>query len=390
MFDETVFTNFMMDMATLEATMTVYDYEHGLTPEYLASVDEVSYDDDATESAVGTFVDGLFENDFAPATEGFKETMGNIGKGIKTAMITIIGAIKKAFVTLGNNISSFFNKAIEKHQRESAKKDPYIRALLMNDSVRACATTTTKAFKALTMAVSSANVQILPIVNKINKALNSAGIGNKAGATASKDDLAEVGKNFSSSYGSKNMLETEGTDKNKQVKMGIYNRADEDITISEKILEMLAKALQEMQKLISSKDDEIESTIEKVVKAAGDNSKFKGTNVNAQGEEKETKFEKKASPALVQKAIFMNVDVSSMQAMAKQVTSACSQHAKACDGISKNVDSASLNDNPNAKRGYRLCQIYMKASKYFSQISMLCSKVLSFKATDVKKLGEIE
>ena len=126
MIDETMFINFALDMTALEATMTIYEYEHGLTPEYLASGDDADvYDDDiVTESADSMFA-GLFEDDFAPATEGFKETMSNIGKGIKSAIITIVGAIKKAFITVGNTIQGFFSESIQSDQRKAEEKYSY-------------------------------------------------------------------------------------------------------------------------------------------------------------------------------------------------------------------------------------------------------------------------
>ena len=392
MIDETMFINFALDMTALEATMTIYEYEHGLTPEYLASGDDADvYDDDiVTESADSMFA-GLFEDDFAPATEGFKETMSNIGKGIKSAMITIVGAIKKAFITLGNTISGFFSKAIETHQRKSAENDPYVRALLRDANVSACADRASKTFKTLTTMVASANVQILPIVNKINKILNAAAIGNKKDYNASEDELRKIGQDFKYSYGSKNLSKVNtGNGNNFQALMekgDAETKAEADITDAETTLNNLAKELKDAQSIISNKDAQDTSTIEKVLKSVATGNKAHGIARNSKGEEKETKGERKITPALVQKAIFAGINVSTMHAMSKQVTAACSQHAKACEGIVKNCEQLHDNGTGEVKKGYRLCQIYMRASKYFSQISMLCSKVISFKATDVKDLG---
>lgn len=398
MFDETVFTNFMMDMVTLEATMTVYDYEHGLTPEYLASGDDVTYDDFATEAASGSIVDGLFEDDFV-ATEGFKETMGNIGKGIKTAAITVIGAIKKAFVTLGNNIAGFFSAAIERHQRASAHKDPYVFALMRNENVRAACSTAMTAFKSLNAVVAEANTVILPIVNKINKAFNSAGIGNSSKATVSADDLEKINNSVVGSYGMRGMDNLSDKKKgDKAFKSDFNDMGKSAIKDAEDMLKKLQDALKKAQNVIDAKDNAVARAmntalgkveLNEVVRSEGDNEKAAGEYYNKKGEKKETKIEKKVSPALVQKAIFMNIEVSAMHAISKQITAACSQHAKACDNIIKTADKLQADSaSQDVKDGYRLCQIYMRSSNYFSQISMMCTKIISFKSTDIKKLGE--
>ena len=395
MFDETVFTNFMMDMVTLEATMAVYDYEHGLTPEYLASGDDEIYDDFATEGAYGSIVDGLFEDDFV-ATEGFKETMGNIGKSIKSAAVTVVSAIKKAFVTLGNNIAGFFSAAIERHQRASAHKDPYVMAVLRNQSVRAACASVTKSFSSLNALVASANVSILPIVNKINKAFNAAGIGNSSKATVSKDDLERINSSVMGSYGTKNMDKLGNGANDKTYKSDFADMGKSLIDEAEGVLNTLQETLKECQQVIDGKDKAVAdalknqegwSSLNDVITSEGDNEKGHGEYINNKGEKKKTKGEKKISPALVQKAIFLNIDVSSMQKTSKQITAACSQHAKACDNIVKTANNVKEGSEA-AKDGYRLCQIYMRASKYFSQISMMCTKIISFKTTSIEKLGE--
>lgn len=367
MFDPSI--SFNLDMMALEAGMTMFEIENGITDEYLRASYPSDMDDESVATEGASFMDGLFEDDFV-ATEGFKDTMGKVGKGIRVALITIGGAIKKVFVSLGTKIKAFFQAAIEKFQRAQAKKNPYVAEVCKIADVQNLRQEVTSAFSSATTVITGSSQSIMVFVKKINTILNKAAIGNSKNTSVSEDDLTNIGSQYVNSKQMKNRSD-----------LGGYIMADDELNDVESTITKLEKTYNELKTTIES--------INQQAKAVGDNSKIKGEKTNSKGETKETKFEKKLSPQLVMAAVMQDINLAPINNVAKSVTTQCSIHAKACEAI---VNTASkINDDKNssgeAKVGYRLCQLYLQSSKIFSQISLACNNLFVFK---IAALGDID
>ena len=381
MFDPSI--SFNLDMMALEAGMTMFEIENGITDEYLNGcyLSDMSADSAATEGA--SFMDGLFEDDFV-ATEGFKDTMGKVGKGIKVAIITIGGAIKKIFVGLASKIKAFFQASMESFQRHKAKNDPFIAEISNNADVGKLRQNVTKVFTTVTATVTGSSNLILQFVKKINKALTQAGIGNSgnAGKNVTADQLADVSNYVGDTFASKNRsIHAKPGDRNNNDAYSGLVYADE------------YNNFEDLIKNLESQNVEIEKTISainKMAEALGTGDKFKGEKTNSKGETKETYGERKMTPARVAMAVMQDINLAPINNVAKTITAQCSVHAKACESIVKAGEKIA-GDNAAAMSGYKMCKNYLKCSKVFSQISLACNKLFVFKiaaASDALKEKE--
>lgn len=369
MFDPSI--SFNLDMMALEAGMTMFEIENGITDEYL----HASYPSDMSEESAATegasFMDGLFEDDFV-ATEGFKDTMGKVGKGIKVALITIGGAIKKIFVGLASKIKAFFQASMESFQRHKAKNDPFIAEISNNADVGKLRVSVNKVFMTVTTTVTGTSTLILQYVKKINKALTQAGIGNSgnAGKNITEDQLSDIARNVGDSFTSKNRsISAKPSDRNNnEAYSGLVHLDTEDNF--ETTITSLEKQNAELEKVISA--------INKMAETLGTGDKFKGEKTNSKGETKETYGERKMTPARVAMAVMQDINLAPINNVAKTITTQCSVHAKACDSIVKSANNVA-GDNPYARHGYTLCKNYMRCAKVFSQISLACNKLFVFK-----------
>ncbi len=369
MFDPSI--SFNLDMMALEAGMTMFEIENGITDEYLhaSCPSDMSEESAATEGA--SFMDGLFEDDFV-ATEGFKDTMGKVGKGIKVALITIGGAIKKIFVGLASKIKAFFQASMESFQRHKAKNDPFIAEISNNADVGKLRVSVTKVFNTVTTTVTGTSTLILQYVKKINKALTQAGIGNSgnAGKNITADQLSDISRNVGDSFDTKNRsIYAKPSDRNNNdAYSGLVNLDTRDAF--ETTIASLEKQNAELEKVISA--------INKMAETLGTGDKFKGEKTNSKGETKETYGERKMTPARVAMAVMQDINLAPINNVAKTITTQCSVHAKACDSIVKSANNIA-GDNAAARQGYALCKDYMRCSKVFSQISLACNKLFVFK-----------
>ena len=365
MFDPSI--SFNLDMMALEAGMAMYEIENGITDEYLRASCPSDLDGDSSATEGASFMDGLFTDDFV-ATEGFKETMGKVGKGLKAALITIGGAIKKVFVSLGTKIKAFFQAALEKFQRAQAKRNPYVAEISKDGDISELRATVTTAFSDATGVITASSQKIMVFVKKLNGILNKAAIGNSKKTTVSEDDLAGIANSYANSAQMKNRNDESSTG----VAIAELNSVEETIVTLEKTYNNLKKNI----------DD-----INTQAKALGDNAKIKGEKTNSKGETKETKFGKKRTPQLVMAAIIQDLNLAPINNVAKSVTTQCSVHVKACEAIVNTAGKVYDGENDAAKAGYRMCQMYLQSSRIFSQISMACNNLFVFK---VATLGDID
>ena len=370
MFDPTV--SFHLDMVALEAGMTMYELENGITDEYLRASESFGEDSEEAATEGTSFMSGLFEDDFV-ATEGFKETMGKVGKGIKAALITIGGAIKKVFLGLARTIQSAFQALIEKISRAKAKRDPWVAKILTDPDMQRMTNSISKTFTSAASTVAAASQVIMPIVKKINSALNKAAIGNSKKADAYNDnDVSNVGKNYIKS----NQL------KNRDDNMG-YDRTEDEIEAAKAQITKLEEMYKEIDGAVALVNESARIINEKTAaeKKSGVNVKAPGLKTNSKGEEKNTLIKKAPSGKMLISALLSGVNAAPINNVAKRVTTECSVHAKACDSIVK--QASGLNGSHEGNVGYRLCQIYLNASKIFSKISLVCNKVFIFKVSDL-------
>ena len=373
MFDPTV--SFHLDMVALEAGMTMYELENGITDEYLRAVESFTEDSEEAATEGASFMSGLFEDDFV-ATEGFKETMGKVGKGIKAALITVGGAIKKIFLGLARTIQSAFQALIEKISRAKAKNDPWVAKILAKDpsgQLQKMTNAISKTFATAASTVAAASQVIMPIVKKINSALNKAAIGNSKKANAyNEDDVSNVGKNYIKS----NQL------KNRNDDMG-YERTENEIAAAKEQIKKLEEMYTELDGAVGMVNESAKGmdTLASSLKDAGVDAKAPGLKTNGKGEEKDTLIKKAPNKKMLISALLSGVNAAPINSVAKRVTTECSVHAKACDNIVK--QATGLDGGTEANTGYRLCKIYLDASKIFSKISLVCNKVFIFKVSDL-------
>ena len=370
MFDPTV--SFHLDMVALEAGMTMYEIENGITDEYLRAVESFTEDSEEAATEGTSFMSGLFEDDFV-ATEGFKETMGKVGKGIKAGLITIGGAIKKVFLGLARTIQSAFQALIEKISRAKAKNDPWVAKILSDGNIQKIVNAISKTFTTAASTVAAASQVIMPIVKKINSALNKAAIGNSKKADAyNENDVSNVGKNYIKS----NQL------KNRDDQMG-YDRTEDEISAAREQIKKLEEMYTELDGAVGMVNESARGLDigQKVLKDAGLNTKVSGLKTNSKGEEKDTLIKKTMNKKMLISALLSGVNAAPINNVAKRVTTECSVHAKACDNIVK--QATGFAGGTEANTGYRLCKIYLDASKVFSKISLVCNKVFIFKVSDL-------
>lgn len=376
MFDPTV--SFHLDMVALEAGMTMYEIENGITDEYLRAVESFTEDSDEAATEGTSFMSGLFEDDFV-ATEGFKEAMGKVGKGIKAALITIGGAIKKVFLGLARTIQSSFQALIEKISRAKAKNDPWVATILADANVQKVTNAISKTFNTAASTVAAASQVIMPIIKKINSALNKAAIGNSKKTDAYDDsDVANVGKNYIKT----NQL------KNRNDQMGI-DRTEDEISAAKEQIKKLEEMYNDIDGAVGLVNELAKKANDKIsdAKKAGADMKVAGTKTNSKGEEKETITKRALSGKMFINALLSGVNAAPINSVAKRVTTECSVHAKACENI---VNQATgLNGDTAANTGYRLCKIYLDASKVFSKISLVCNKVFIFKVSDLSDESKV-
>lgn len=373
-------TSFEMDTLALESAMTIFEYENGITPEYLRSYDDDSDSDfsDASESA--GILAGLFEDDFV-ATEGFSDT--KVGKGIKVALITIGGAIKKMFISLATNIKSWFQKQIEKFQRKKAQNNPYYQAVLKVKGVADLRNEVNTVFKTASTVITSASTVIKPMIQRINKALNAAAIGNSKKQTVDADTLAEINRNYDTiapGAGShtRNIL---SSGKNLSSKDKIAN-SDADISADAEsdavdAIKKLEEQDTKLREIITKINTDMKTILEGNKKGSLE---VKGEKTNMKGETSQTTKSKEVTSDMIVSVVLQDVNLAAINSVAKSITTECSVHANACENIVKTAKK--LNDetkNQQAKSGYLLCQRYMQCSRIFTRISMACNALFVFK-----------
>lgn len=380
MYDPSI--NFSLDMLALESSLTMYEIENGITEEYLNSPSYSDEDYDTSLESTG-FAAGLFEDDFV-ATEGFGETMGKIGKGIKSALITIGGAIQKVFLGLGRKVKAFFQSAIERFHKNQANKSPYIAKILADDplvgtmKLSQLKTTITNFFKTFNVTIASSSAKILQFVKKINKILNKAAIGNSknAGNNVTADDLSGI----SNAYANSNQLKNRNDESRRDL-------ATDEMNEVEAIIENLGESCKGLTSAVNNINSAAKQLGDK--RKGDDDRKMTGVVTNGKGETHDTKFKKTVTPKLIMQAIMMDIDISKINETAKTIVTQCSVHSKACESIIKDAEKVS-NENADAKAGYRLCRMYLQCSKLFSQISLTCNNLFIFKIGDAPITGDKE
>lgn len=373
-------TSFEMDTLALESAMTIFEYENGITPEYLRSYDDDSDSDfsDASESA--GILAGLFEDDFV-ATEGFDDT--KVGKGIKVALITIGGAIKKMFLSLATNIKAFFQKQIENFQRKKAQSNPYYQAVLKIKGVADLRVEVNDVFKTASTTITAASVIIKPMIQRINKALNEAAIGNSSNQTADADTLAEIGTNYSRQQPGigdhtekllANGKKLRDSDKIASSDAAVAGSNANDITDT---LDKLDKQDKKLREIITKINTEMKALLENNKKGSLE---VKGEETNRKGETSKTEKSKEVTANMIVSVVLQDVNLAAINSVAKSITTECSVHANACENIVKTAKKLnSETKNPKAKLGYSLCQAYMQCSRIFTRISMACNALFVFK-----------
>lgn len=373
MYDPTL--SFEIDMLALESAITNLEYENGITPEYLHSpCDENEYAESATEST--GILAGLFEDDFV-ATEGFGDT--KVGKGLKVMIITIGGAIKKMFISLATKVKGFFQAQIEKFQRAKALKDPKVAAALNNGVVISLRTKVNTTFATVETTIVAASNRIKPMIQRINKVLTQAGIGNSAKTTVDKSKLNEIGEAYRNSEATRATRREIANDKSPE---NTFSRRYSDNSVAidrdaadDEEIKKLNGAYETLKNIINTMNDDVKALLK-------DGPKIKAESTDSHGDTKVADKEKDLTAKTILLAVMMDIDLSKINKIAKAITTECSVHTKACENIVKTAGGLDNDkDNPYVKAGYNLCKKYLDCSRIFTQISLACNALFVFKAS---------
>lgn len=420
MYSDAFFNGITMDMLALESAIIGYELDNEITDSYLAS--DVSYDEleSANESATtddnvaadNNFAFGfnLFEENIAlsTATEGTddgdkKPSFGDrLGGGIKS----ILGAIKKFFVSIQEKIKALGAKISQKMAEAKAKKNPAPPSL--KEQVLAAAkevrTNYQKAISMLDEGLRSDAIIVKNICVKINKAIAAAKVN---GASKAKGDNVKNLEKINENY-----MKNEGSDKEIEDAEASIERCVEVRNNLAKAFDVINSSysdfLTKVNHMSYKAEDDAASKSERLDADRGNKDTQKALKDREKNDINEAKQMQKdwnddhkskdSKPAAIDKDTYKGGTVAVTAAMARSIMlheeysgstsiknlikicdsidKVCKENATFCDSIANKADGT-YDDNPNAKKAYRLCKIYFKASNTFTDISKMASELAS-------------
>lgn len=430
MYSDTLFSGIRMDMLALESAITNYELNNELTESYLNS--DVSYDEIEAANEAASYQDndtsddndfafgfGLFEDKVALESEGAdssgSEKKPSFGSRISGAIKSVLGAIKKFFSNIAEKIKALGAKIAQKRAEAKAKKNPVPPSL--KDQVLAAArevrSNYQKAISMLDEGVRSDAVIVKNICVKINKAMADAGI--KKGVKAKGDNVKNLEKI------NEKFTDNDGTDREIEDAENSLERCAEIRNNLAKAYDIINNSYSAfLNKITAMKNDYIDNRTttsenldtQRTGKESKDikqrdkddiaEAKQMQKDWNADHKSKETKraaidkdtykneynkngeLTKRGGTVGVTEAIAKSIimyeeysgstSITNLIKVCDSFQSVCKDNYNFCESIGSKADST-YDDNPNAKKAYRLCKIYFKASNTFTDIAHLAANL---------------
>lgn len=421
------FERLELDSIALESAIGAFEAENDITDEYLH--DYSDYDEEpAYESASASsdsFGFDLFEDMYAPATEeADTANAGSKGSKLSQGIKNILASIGKLFVKIKDGIVNFFESFKKKKAQVNAEKVKANASPAAIDLANDMRGSIKQAFKIITNVTTADHQFIAKLCTQINAALKKVGGSgailksqssklNEYNPGANTDKFAAAGKALrtNGNYGDdsensanaqKALADAEAILDNVQKTNDELNKAIENVhNIFEK--EFTAA----WNKLKNSKDATAVHETDVLSRAAMNNSadKAKADAEKAKADQKEIdKFNAsarrrndvegghyavKSTAAIsmatllnqVRQIVFVDYDVSALNAAIKGVIDACKDHADNCDKIMNIVPDTLTGD---AKIGYDMCKVLSRSSRIYTQISAAIQKLTSGDVFNVK------
>lgn len=417
------FVDLNLGMISLESAMLAYECENGLTSDYLASdysYDEENMDDTANESASDIASDFAFGADlFAEtvamesegaegekssdaSTDGEKKKEG-FGAKIKGALKSVLNTIGNFFKMLGNKISGILQKIKDKVHQFSLKSDARKLTKIQSEVMKMASSVKAnvgKCIKILKTTINTNASKVNAICVKINDAIAIAG---KDSGPVNDESVGAVGKEFGNdrelSKAESLVNDCEKGKENFQKAMQLLDQSVTNLLASTSKLKIQEQAAATGPKFGESEKDagdrigHIASASDKSV----DKFNEKNSKAIADGSMKKVeKSERFDSVTTVTKDMVKSIllaDFYASNGEVKELITACNEIIETCrtnqdfcskaSALAEKVDK----DNKDAKRGYALCKLYLKASNIFTYFSTELTNLATgsyLKAAEVK------
>lgn len=419
---EMYFSDLNLGMIALESAILQYECENEITDDYLASDESFDEATAAAEAATAPETDdsdfafgaGLFietvalesegaEGDDAKASTG-EEKKESFGSKIKGALKSVLNSIGNFFKMLADKVGSVLSAIKEKIHQASLKKDAKKLSKMQSEVLRMASSVKSNVGKCIGILKKTINTnasKVKTICQDINNAITIS--AKDSGGAVNDDRVAAVGKEYGNDRA---LAKAEGCvadcEKGKEQfekAMQILDQSVTNLLSSTAKLKIHEEAAATGPKVgESEKDagDRIGHVAAASDKSAEDFNKKNAQTINDGKMKKVEKSERFDSMTTVTKDMVRNIlladfyanggEVKNLTSICNDVIDTCRENQEFCSKAAAIADKVDK-DNKDAKRGYALCKLYLKASNIFTYFSTQLTNLANggyLKAAEVK------